>query len=118
MSMYTLVGKQTDFVLDAFCDWKPVEVTEDGCNVSVFGHPRQDPGGGVLHVLKLLEAFCWDPDEEGIAVVQPGGDKGMNQLLSIGGGEWDEVLRCFLDEKMRFYRDFVCGVQMTNVGQR
>lgn len=30
-----------------------MEVTENRCNVGEFGHPRQDPGGSVLHMLEL-----------------------------------------------------------------
>ena len=47
----------------------------------IFAHPHQDPSSAVLDVLELLDAFVRDPDEECIAVVQPGGDKGVDQLF-------------------------------------
>ena len=53
----------------------------------IFAPPRQDPGSAVLNMLELLQASARDPDEEGITVVQPGGDKGMDQPLSIRFGE-------------------------------
>lgn len=57
--------------------------------------PRQDPGSTVLNMLKLLKTSARDPDEERITVVQPGGDKGVDQLLSIaegkGGAEFSNV---------------------------
>ncbi|XP_010782828.1 aldose reductase-like [Notothenia coriiceps] len=39
---------------------------------------KEDPSSAVLNVLELLDAFVRDPDEECIAVVQPGGDKGVD----------------------------------------
>ena len=36
-----------------------------------------------LNVLQLLEAFVRDPEEERIAVVQLGGDKGEDKLFHI-----------------------------------
>ena len=48
----------------------------------IFAPPRQDPGSIVLNV-EFLEALARDLDEEGISIVQPGGDKGMDQPLSI-----------------------------------
>ena len=57
----------------------------------MFAHPHQDPGSGVLDVLESLDAFARDPDEECVTVVQPGGDKGVDELLCICQGEcWTE----------------------------
>lgn len=51
----------------------------------VFPHPHQDPRSTVLDI---LEAPARDPDEECITVIQPGGDKGVDQFLCSreGGG--------------------------------
>jgi len=54
---------------------------KDGSDVLVFPHPHQDPGSAVLYVLELLKAPARDPDEESVAVIQPGGDKGVDELL-------------------------------------
>ena len=60
-----------------------------------FPHPHQDPRSTVLNMLQLLDVFGWDPDEECVAVVQPGGDKGIDQLFCIsqseGGAEFGNV---------------------------
>ncbi|XP_049431857.1 protein starmaker-like [Epinephelus fuscoguttatus] len=48
-----------------------------------FSHPHQDPSSVVLDVLELLNALARDPDEECIAIFQPGGDKGVDQLFCI-----------------------------------
>ena len=53
----------------------------------IFAHPHQDPSSAVLYVLELPDAFVRDPDEECIAVVQPGGDKGVDQLFGVGQSE-------------------------------
>lgn len=46
----------------------------------MFLHPHQDPGSAILNILELLDAPAKDPDEECVTVVQPGGDKGMDEL--------------------------------------
>lgn len=54
-------------------------------------HPHQDPGSTVLNILEPLEALARDPDEECVTIVQPGGDKGMDELLcSRSEGRWPE----------------------------
>ena len=61
----------------------------------VFAHPHQDPSSAVLYVLQSLDGFAGDPDEELIAIVKPGRDKGMDELLCIcqgeGGAEFFDV---------------------------
>ena len=59
----------------------------DWGDMIIFAHPHQDPSSAVLNVLELLDAFVEDPDEECIAVVQPGGDKGVDQLFGIRQSE-------------------------------
>ena len=53
----------------------------------IFSHSHQDPSSAVLYVLELLKALARGPDEKCIAVIQPGGDKGVDQLFSIRQGE-------------------------------
>lgn len=77
----TLIGQETYLILNPEPNRKPVKFMEDGCDVLRFTHPHQNPGSAVLNVLQSLQAPARDPDEECIAVVEPGGDKGMNQLL-------------------------------------
>lgn len=69
----------TDFVLYPEVDGKPAEGTEDGCDVVKLMRPSHDQS--VLNVLKLLKASARGPDEKRITIVQPGGDKGVEQLL-------------------------------------
>ena len=71
----------------------------------IFAYPHQDPGSAVLYVLDLLDALARDPDEECIAVIRPGGDKGVDELLCICLGECRpefgnvvEVVECGLAE--------------------
>ena len=73
--------------------------------MGVIAHPHQDPGSTVLYVLELLDALARDPDEECIAVIRPGGDKGVDELLCICLGECRpefgnvvEVVECGLAE--------------------
>lgn len=56
-----------------------------GGNMIMFTSPRQDPGSAFLNVLELLDAPAQSSDEEGITIVQLGGD--MEQLLSITEGD-------------------------------
>ncbi|XP_053181430.1 LOW QUALITY PROTEIN: P2X purinoceptor 4-like [Scomber japonicus] len=46
-----------------------------------------DPSSAVLDILELLNALARDPDEECVAVVQPGGDKGVDQFFCVCEGE-------------------------------
>ncbi len=85
--MDALVSEEGDLVFNSEWDREPVEGFEDGGDMVVFAHPHQDPGSAVLDVLQSLNASARDPDEECIAVVQPGGDKGVDKLLCIFQGE-------------------------------
>ena len=85
--MDTLMSEKGNFVLSPEGDGEPVKRTEDGCDVVIFSHPHQDPGSAVLDVLEPLKALARDPDEKSIAIVQPGGDKGVDQLFSIRKSE-------------------------------
>lgn len=86
-TVHTVVGVKEDFVLDAEMDGEPVQRVEDGGDVLVFTHPHQDPGSAVLNVLEPLETLARYPDEECVTVVQPGGDKGMDEFLCSRTGE-------------------------------
>ncbi len=44
-------------------------------------HSHQDPSGTILY--EFLDALARDPDEKRVAVVQFGGDKGVDEFLSI-----------------------------------
>lgn len=61
----------------------------------MFSHPHQDPGSAVLNILELLKAPARNPDEECITIVQPGGDKSMDELLCSrkgkGGAQFGNV---------------------------
>ena len=87
MSVDALVGEEGDLELNSECDREPVKGFEDGGDVFIFAHPHQDPGSAVLYVLELLDALARDPDEECIAVIRPGGDKGVDEPLCICLGE-------------------------------
>jgi hypothetical protein len=86
--MEALVGQKGDLELDPVLDRKPVEGFEDGCDVVVLPHPHQDPGSTILDVLQPLDVLSGDPDEECVAVVQPGGDKGVDKFFGIGESEY------------------------------
>ena len=77
------MGQKGDLELDPVLDRKPVEGFEDGCDVVVLPHPHQDPGSTILDVLQTLDVLSGDPDEECVAVVQPGGDKGVDKFFGI-----------------------------------
>lgn len=60
---------------------------KDEVNVLMLTHPRQDPCSAVLNILEPLTALARDPDEKCITTVPPGGDKGMDELLTSRTGE-------------------------------
>ena len=79
--MEALVGQKGDLEFDPVLDRKPVGGFQDGCDVVVLPHPHQYPGSTVLDVLQPLDVPAGDPDEECVAVVQPGGDKGVEKFF-------------------------------------
>ena len=83
--MEALVGQKGNLEFNPVLVRKPVEGFEDGCDVVVLPHPHQDPGSTILDVLQPLEVLAGDPDEERVAVVQPGGDKGVDTFFRNWG---------------------------------
>ena len=49
----------------------------------VLPHLHQDTASTVLDVLSPLNVLAGDPDEECIAVVEPGGDKGVDKSFHV-----------------------------------
>ena len=97
--MEALVGQKGDLELDPVLDRKPVEGFEDGCDVVVLPHPHQDPGSTILDVLQTLDVLSGDPDEECVAVVQPGGDKGVDKFSESGRVSMGRSFAMFLKWK-------------------
>ena len=85
--MDSLMSKKADLILGPEGDGEPVKGTEDGCDMIIFPHSHQDPSSAVLYVLEPLKALARDPDEKCVTVVQPGGNKGVDEPLSIWQGE-------------------------------
>ncbi len=50
-------------------------------------YSHQDPSRAALDVREFLEALVGGPDEKGLAVIQSGGDKGVDKLLNVRRGE-------------------------------
>lgn len=71
IAMDILMGKKAEFIINSLVDGLPVKSLENGCDVILFVTSLQDLCSTVLDVLKHLQATTRDPDEEGIAVVQP-----------------------------------------------
>lgn len=75
--MHWWASKQ--IIFNTKVDEEPVKCQEDRIDVLKFTHPLKDPGSTIFNVLDLLKALTRDPNEEYITVVQPGGDKGVDQ---------------------------------------
>lgn len=86
-SVQTVMGVQEDFKLNAKVEEEPVQAVKDGSGVLMFTHLHQDPGSAVLNILEPLKALVRDPDEECVTIIQPEGDKGMDEPLSSRKGE-------------------------------
>ena len=79
------MGQKGKLEFDPGLDGKPVEGFEDGCDVVVLPHPLQNPGSTILDVLQLMDVLAGDPNEACVAVVQPGGDKGVDTIFRHRG---------------------------------
>ncbi|CAB1455931.1 unnamed protein product [Pleuronectes platessa] len=51
------------------------------------GSRPERPGSSILYQLKFMEEFVWETKEKGIAVIQAGSDKGVNQDCGGVGSE-------------------------------
>lgn len=85
--MDALVSEEDDFILDTGLDREPVEGFEGWGDVFMFAHPHQNSGSTVLDVLQFLNVSARYSDEERIAIIQSGGDKGVDELLCILQGQ-------------------------------
>lgn len=102
-AVQTVMGVKEDFKLNSEMDREPVQGVKDEGDVIVFTHPHQNPGRAILNALELLKGLARDPDEECITVVQPGEDKGMDELLSCRMGEgWLELGYIIRGQKRKF----------------
>lgn len=70
--------KQKDFERDAELDREPVKLLEDGGDVVRGGSAGDDTGCRVLDQLEFMEEFWGDTKEEGIAIINTGGDEAVN----------------------------------------
>ena len=78
--MDALRGEQRDFSVSLEMFRGSEESLKDGCDV-LHGSSHQDPLTAGLCSLELVEVLAGDPDERSTAVVQPGGDKGVNKFF-------------------------------------
>lgn len=79
--MSALVGDESDLVMDSggYGELVWYDVVYKLSSNSILAADLKE--------LKFLVAFSEDPIEQGIAVVEPGGDKGLKDFLCISEGE-------------------------------
>ncbi len=75
--MQGLIDENSNFVVDPSSDRKPVEFTEDWCNVVSLGCARVEPCRTVKNPLELPESVSRESRVEGITIIQAGGDKSL-----------------------------------------
>ena len=80
-------GEEEEFEVDALFDGEPVERVEDRGDVVTGPGVSEQAGGRVLDHLESMEGTGGDAGEEGVAVVEAGGDEGVDEGLSSRGGE-------------------------------
>lgn len=79
--------KEKDFVVDTVSDGEPVELLEDRCNVVGGWRVCDDACSRVLDQLEFMEGFLWETEEEGVAIIQTGGDEAVYEDGSGLGGK-------------------------------
>ncbi len=87
--MDALMGDEGDFVVNSGGDREPVKCAEYQYVVFLFLHSHQDPSSAVLDILELLKTLARDSDEKCIVVVQPGGDKGVDEFCNCSNCRWE-----------------------------
>ena len=82
----SFVCEQEYFEGYAGFDGEPVE-REDRCDVVTGLGVGEEAGSRVLNHLKSMEGARGDAGEEGVTIVQTGGDEGVDEGFSSRGGE-------------------------------
>ena len=85
--MESFVGEEEYFKGDAEFDGEPVEIEEDRGDMVTGWGVGEEAGSRVLNHLKSMEGARGDAGEEGVTVVQTGGDEGVDEGFSSRGGE-------------------------------
>ena len=83
----SFVCEQECFEGYAGFDGEPMEREEDRGDVVTGSGMGEEAGSRILNHLKSMEGAGGDADEEGVTIVQTGGDEGMNEGFSSRGGE-------------------------------
>ncbi len=76
--MKGLVGEEEDFVHDMGLDWEPMEMDENRGDVLPGLGASENPGSRVLDILEPVQGFAGNPKQDPIAVVEVGGDEGVD----------------------------------------
>ena len=79
--------EQQSFELYPVLYWKPVELLQDRCNVTDGWCSGDDLGSSILNQLKFIDGFVGETSEKGIAIIQTGGDQGVDQYSSAAAFE-------------------------------
>ena len=83
----SFVCEQEYFEGYAGFDGEPVEREEDRGDVVTGSGVGEEAGSRVLNHLKSMEGARGDAGEEGVTVVETGGDEGVDEGFSSRGGE-------------------------------
>ena len=74
-----LEGQKQNLEMDAGFDQEPVKLLKDRSDVINGGGSGDDASGRVLDQLKLTDGLEGDTKEEGVTVIYPGNDQGVNK---------------------------------------
>ena len=85
--MDSLECMEEDFEVNAVFDGKPMELVKNRGDVTDGRGSGDDTGSSILDQLELMEEFVGETNKEGIAVIQAGSDKGVDQDCGAVGGE-------------------------------
>ena len=80
-------GEEEYLEVDALFDGEPVERVEDGSDVFTGPGVGEEAGSRVLDHLKSMEGMGSDAGEEGVTVVEAGGDEGVDEGFGSRGRE-------------------------------
>ena len=81
------VGEKEEFKLDTLRDREPVETLKHGGDVVTGAGVGEEASRRVLDVLELVDELGGRAVKDAVAVVEAGGDKGVNQSFSSSEGE-------------------------------
>lgn len=80
-AVQTLVDERCYLELNPPSNRKPMEITQDRCDVVEFPCPGDQPGGSILHPLQLVQQTALNTSKQAVTIIQSAAHEGIHERL-------------------------------------